>query len=166
VFIRALEGLSASVEWESPIDRGSVWAGLFDLRENLLGRASTTCARWLTSRKPLRSTKWRAWRRRRSAPRSCAEDSVAGQETVAAGGAKPPPSRARRLVICALGVFLGACSGSASTAARRRRRHHGDRLAAYLTPLVLVPLGALIVTRSALVDVGPFRIGLPRRCSA
>src|SRR6266516_5611372 len=32
--------------------------------------------------------------------------------------------------------------------------------AAYLAPLVLVPLGALMVTRSALVDVRPFRLGL------
>jgi len=32
--------------------------------------------------------------------------------------------------------------------------------AAYLAPLVLVPLGALIVTRSAVVDVRPFRLGL------
>jgi S-DNA-T family DNA segregation ATPase FtsK/SpoIIIE len=32
--------------------------------------------------------------------------------------------------------------------------------AAYLSPLVLVPLGTLIVTRSALVDVRPFRLGL------
>ncbi|HEX7083318.1 MAG TPA: DNA translocase FtsK [Gaiellaceae bacterium] len=32
--------------------------------------------------------------------------------------------------------------------------------AAYLAPLVLVPLGALIVARSALVDVRPFRLGL------
>ncbi|HET7129465.1 MAG TPA: DNA translocase FtsK [Gaiellaceae bacterium] len=32
--------------------------------------------------------------------------------------------------------------------------------AAYLAPLVLVPLGTLIVTRSALVDVRPFRLGL------
>jgi DNA segregation ATPase FtsK/SpoIIIE, S-DNA-T family len=33
--------------------------------------------------------------------------------------------------------------------------------AAYLTPLVLIPLGALMVARSSLVDVGPFRLGLP-----
>src|SRR5581483_5446609 len=33
--------------------------------------------------------------------------------------------------------------------------------AAYLTPLVLIPLGALMVFRSSLVDVGPFRLGLP-----
>ena len=39
VLVRALEGLSARVRWESPLDRGSLWAGLFDLRENLLGCA-------------------------------------------------------------------------------------------------------------------------------
>ena len=39
VLVRALEGLAASVLWDSPLDRGSLWAGLFDLRENLLGRA-------------------------------------------------------------------------------------------------------------------------------
>ena len=32
--------------------------------------------------------------------------------------------------------------------------------AAYVAPLVLVPLGALMVTKSTLVDVGPFRLGL------
>jgi hypothetical protein len=37
VFVRALEGLSAAVRWESGPNRGSLWAGLFDLRENLLG---------------------------------------------------------------------------------------------------------------------------------
>ena len=39
VLVRALAGLSASVLWGSPLDRGSLWAGLFDLRENLLGGA-------------------------------------------------------------------------------------------------------------------------------
>jgi hypothetical protein len=39
VFVRALEGLSATVRWRSTVDAGSLWAGLFDLRENLLGRA-------------------------------------------------------------------------------------------------------------------------------
>jgi hypothetical protein len=39
VFVRALEGLAAQVRWQSPLDPGSLWAGLFDLRENLLGRA-------------------------------------------------------------------------------------------------------------------------------
>jgi hypothetical protein len=39
VLVRALEGLSATVRWESTLDVSSLWAGLFDLRENLLGRA-------------------------------------------------------------------------------------------------------------------------------
>jgi hypothetical protein len=39
VLVRALEGLAATVLWESRLDRGSLWAGLFDLRENLFGRA-------------------------------------------------------------------------------------------------------------------------------
>jgi hypothetical protein len=39
VLVRALEGLAAAARFGSTIDRGSLWAGLFDLRENLLGRA-------------------------------------------------------------------------------------------------------------------------------
>ncbi|MGH3003721.1 MAG: hypothetical protein ACRDM1_13835, partial [Gaiellaceae bacterium] len=39
VLVRALEGLSSQARWQSSVDRGSLWAGLFDLRENLLGRA-------------------------------------------------------------------------------------------------------------------------------
>ncbi len=39
VLVRALEGLSATVRWRSEVDVGSLWAGLFDLRENLLGSA-------------------------------------------------------------------------------------------------------------------------------
>jgi hypothetical protein len=39
VLVRALEGLSAAVRWESAPNRGSLWAGLFDLRENLLSSA-------------------------------------------------------------------------------------------------------------------------------
>ena len=39
VLVRALEGLSATARWGSDVDRASLWAGLFDLRENLLGRA-------------------------------------------------------------------------------------------------------------------------------
>jgi hypothetical protein len=39
VLVRALEGLSSTVRWQSTLDAGSLWAGLFDLRENLLGRA-------------------------------------------------------------------------------------------------------------------------------
>jgi hypothetical protein len=39
VLVRALEGLTAAARLESEPDRSSLWAGLFDLRENLLGRA-------------------------------------------------------------------------------------------------------------------------------
>jgi hypothetical protein len=39
VLIRALEGLAAAASYGSSPDRASLWAGLFDLRENLLGRA-------------------------------------------------------------------------------------------------------------------------------
>ena len=39
VLVRALEGLSSAAEWHTEVDRSSLWAGLFDLRENLLGRA-------------------------------------------------------------------------------------------------------------------------------
>ena len=39
VLVRALEGLAASVRWDASPDVASLWAGLFDLRENLLGRA-------------------------------------------------------------------------------------------------------------------------------
>ena len=39
VLVRALEGLSAAARMRSAPDRSSLWAGLFDLRENLLGRA-------------------------------------------------------------------------------------------------------------------------------
>jgi hypothetical protein len=39
VLVRALEGLTAAARLESEPDRSTLWAGLFDLRENLLGRA-------------------------------------------------------------------------------------------------------------------------------
>jgi hypothetical protein len=38
VLVRALEGLRAAADIGSELDRSSLWAGLFDLRENLLGR--------------------------------------------------------------------------------------------------------------------------------
>ncbi|HEY6962592.1 MAG TPA: DNA translocase FtsK [Gaiellaceae bacterium] len=61
----------------------------------------------------------------------------------------------------ALGVFLaavlwfGLSGGPAAHVVKG-----GIGAAAYLAPLVLVPLGALIVARSALVDLRPFRLGL------
>ena len=39
VLVRALEGLAASARFAFVPDRGSLWAGLFDLRENLLNGA-------------------------------------------------------------------------------------------------------------------------------
>jgi hypothetical protein len=39
MLVRALEGLNAAARFDAAPDRGSLWAGLFDLRENLLGRA-------------------------------------------------------------------------------------------------------------------------------
>jgi hypothetical protein len=39
VLVRALEGLSAAARLETAPDRSALWAGLFDLRDNLLGRA-------------------------------------------------------------------------------------------------------------------------------
>jgi hypothetical protein len=38
VLVRALEGLTTAARLDSLPDRSSLWAGLFDLRENLLGR--------------------------------------------------------------------------------------------------------------------------------
>jgi hypothetical protein len=38
VLVRALEGLRTTADVGSELDRSSLWAGLFDLRENLLGR--------------------------------------------------------------------------------------------------------------------------------
>jgi S-DNA-T family DNA segregation ATPase FtsK/SpoIIIE len=66
------------------------------------------------------------------------------------------------LGLAGLGVFLaavlwfGLSGGPVGDAA-----HWLVGAAAYLTPLVLVPLGVLMVARSELIDVGPFRIGLP-----
>ena len=38
VLVRALEGLAAAARLDAVPDRSSLWAGLFDLRENVLGR--------------------------------------------------------------------------------------------------------------------------------
>jgi hypothetical protein len=38
VFLRALQGLADAARIRTAPDRSSLWAGLFDLRENLLGR--------------------------------------------------------------------------------------------------------------------------------
>ncbi len=65
------------------------------------------------------------------------------------------------LALAGIGVFLAAVlwfgfNGGPVT----RLVHDAIGAASYLAPLVLVPLGGLVVTRSALVDVRPFRLGL------
>jgi hypothetical protein len=40
VFVRALEGLAAAAQWDAVPDRSALWAGLFDLRENLTNGAA------------------------------------------------------------------------------------------------------------------------------
>jgi DNA segregation ATPase FtsK/SpoIIIE, S-DNA-T family len=65
------------------------------------------------------------------------------------------------LGLVALGIFLAAVlwlGFSGGPIADVVRGAVGA--AAYLSPLVLVPLGALMVARSALVDVRPFQLGL------
>jgi hypothetical protein len=37
ILLRALEGLTAAARMDSLPDRSSLWAGLFDLRDTLLG---------------------------------------------------------------------------------------------------------------------------------
>jgi S-DNA-T family DNA segregation ATPase FtsK/SpoIIIE len=65
------------------------------------------------------------------------------------------------LGLAGLGVFLGAVfwfgfsGGPVADLVRS-----GIGLAAYLAPVVLVPLGALMVGKSELIDVRPFRLGL------
>ncbi len=58
VFVRALESLSDAVRMRLAPDRSSLWAGLFDLRENLLGRTledlRALAAYWTASRGRLR----------------------------------------------------------------------------------------------------------------
>jgi S-DNA-T family DNA segregation ATPase FtsK/SpoIIIE len=65
------------------------------------------------------------------------------------------------LGLAGLGVFLGAVfwfgfsGGPVADLVRS-----GIGLAAYLAPVVLVPVGALMVGKSELIDVRPFRLGL------
>jgi S-DNA-T family DNA segregation ATPase FtsK/SpoIIIE len=79
------------------------------------------------------------------------------------------PSRAHHqrpelvgLGLAGLGVFLAAVLWFGFNGGPVAHGvHWGIGAAAYLTPLILVPLGALMVFRSSLIDVGPFRLGLP-----
>jgi len=65
------------------------------------------------------------------------------------------------LGLAGLGVFLAAVlwfGFSGGPVAHLARSAIGA--AAYVTPLLLIPIGVLIVARSSLVDVRPFRLGL------
>jgi S-DNA-T family DNA segregation ATPase FtsK/SpoIIIE len=65
------------------------------------------------------------------------------------------------LGLVGLGVFLAAVLWFGFSGGPVSRLVHGGiGAAAYVTPLLLVPLGALMVTKSALIDVRPFRVGL------
>jgi S-DNA-T family DNA segregation ATPase FtsK/SpoIIIE len=90
-----------------------------------------------------RSVATRPKRRRRKGARGHRDAELAGLGLLAVGV----------FLACALWFGLeGGPVASAATAA--------VGWAAYLAPLVVIPLGALIVTRSALVSVQPFRLGL------
>jgi DNA segregation ATPase FtsK/SpoIIIE, S-DNA-T family len=65
------------------------------------------------------------------------------------------------LGLAGLGVFLAAILWfSFSGGPVKNLVDAGIGAAAYLTPIVLIPLGAMIVAKSALIDVRPFRLGL------
>lgn len=69
------------------------------------------------------------------------------------------------LALVALGVFLGAClygswNGGAAGAWLARSVHDLLGAAAYVLPIALVAVGALMLSRSSLVDFRPFRLGL------
>jgi len=67
---------------------------------------------------------------------------------------------------CALGLFLASIlylgfNGGSVGGALADATRSAIGVAAYVAPLVLVAVGALTVTHSALLDVRPFRTGLP-----
>src|SRR5258708_2561055 len=65
------------------------------------------------------------------------------------------------LGLAGLGVFLAAILWFGFNGGPVRDLvHAGIGAAAYLTPVVLIPLGVLIVAKSALIEVRPFRLGL------
>ena len=90
-----------------------------------------------------RSVRSRAQKRRRGAARSHHHPELVGLGLVSAG------------VFLACVLWFGLSGGPVAHAATV-----AVGWAAYLAPLVAVPVGALIVTRSALVSLRPFRLGL------
>ena len=65
------------------------------------------------------------------------------------------------LGLAGLGVFLAAILWFGFNGGPVKNLvDSGIGAAAYLTPVILIPLGAMIVAKSALIDVRPFRLGL------
>ncbi len=93
--------------------------------------------------KPRPKTPARIKKRRRKRSRGHHDAEVVGLGLVAVGA----------FLACVLwfGLSGGPVSGAVTSVVG---------WAAYVAPLVLIPLGALIVTRSALVAVSPFKLGL------
>ena len=90
-----------------------------------------------------RSVGSRARKRRRNSARSHHDAELVGLGLVAAG------------VFLACVLWFGLAGGPVADGVIA-----GVGWAAFLAPLVVVPLGALIVTRSALVSFRPFHVGL------
>src|SRR6059036_2755479 len=90
-----------------------------------------------------RSVGSRARKRRRKRARSHHHPELVGLGLLAAG------------VFLACVLWFGLSGGPVADAVTA-----AVGWAAYLAPLVAVPVGALIVTRSALVSLRPFRVGL------
>ena len=93
--------------------------------------------------RPKKPARVRKQKDKRKAPRSHHDAELVGLALVAAG------------VFLACVLWAGLNGGPVSEGVRAVLGW-----AAYVAPLVLVPLGVLMVARSALVDVRPFRLGL------
>jgi DNA segregation ATPase FtsK/SpoIIIE, S-DNA-T family len=94
-------------------------------------------------RRPKMPARVKKRRRKGARPRSHHHPELIGLALVASG------------VFLACVLWLGLSGGPVSSGVT-----DGIGWAAYLAPVVLIPLGALIVTRSRLVSVRPFRMGL------
>jgi DNA segregation ATPase FtsK/SpoIIIE, S-DNA-T family len=99
--------------------------------------------------------------KRTARPRPKTPSRVKKRRRRGARGANPHHYELLGLALVALGVFLGCVlwfglnGGPVPGWAE-----DGIGWAAYLAPVVLIPVGALIVTRSGLISVRPFRVGL------
>ncbi len=175
VLVRALEGLTTSVRFESRPDRASLWAGLFDLRENLFGAVGRPSRARRLARRDL--PRQEAARGRRTALHGAGEACVScAPEDELPRGCAARASRClrqrRASITSSRASFsspspssLRSSSGSDGTAASSEAAwcQSLDVLfggASTLIPLALGALGGLLLARSSLPDVRPFRTGL------